>query len=261
MYRKHLDFDAIQEIGRLKSIIDEEAKQTKGINIKTGKGGIREIEFIVQAYQLVFGGRNPWLRTGNVFIALNRLKASGLMGAEEYSIMSQAYSFYRMLENRLQMLRCTQTHSLPASDEELTKIAVSMGYDSTESLLKDLDYHRSNVRRIFDAFMESTHRDDKSFIYKWGDASIQRIIEEFTEDHKDIAEEALAEVIKEAQFTGNPSMVLKNLADLLTIMKHSRHTFYELLLSKEGFRKALVEVLGNSQYLARLFDSPSGIVR
>ncbi len=252
VYRKHLDYDSLEEIRKLKDLIDREEAGKKGYNIKTGRGGIREIEFIVHAFLLVFGGRNPWLRVKNTLIALNRLHASGLLGTEEHSILSQAYRFYRRLENRLQMRHCTQTHTLPEDEKELERLALSMGLSSCDELLEKLEFYRRHVRAIFEGVMSSAPSAERGQIYNWEDPSVKRIIEHLTRDGRSRAEAMLAAFISDAAEVANPSMAVKNLADLVGIMRHSRRVFYDLLLENPGFRRALAEVLGNSQYLTRL---------
>ncbi len=254
VYRKYLDYEAIEEIKRLKDMIDEEGKKSRGYNIKTGIGGIREIEFIVHAFLLVFGGKNPWLQARQTLIALNRIHASGLLGAEEHSILTQAYRFYRKLENRLQMQSCTQTHTLPENKELLEKLGRAMGFreDPAGELLERLEVYRSSVRRIFENIMETTRSSETQVYQGWKDPSVERLLEVYGEEEQAHAERLLSLVIEEAQKTANPVMVVKNLADLSVSMKHSIKTFYELLIENDNFRKALVEVLGNSQYLARM---------
>ena len=249
VYRKHLDFSALEEIRQLKEMIDREA-EGKDSDIKVGRGGIREIEFIVQAFQLVFGGRNDWLRVGNLFLALDRLKASGLIGYEEHSILSQAYAFYRKLENRLQMMNCTRTHALPAKG--IDRVATSMGYQSEEAFLEDLEFYRSNVRKIFEEVMETPEGDRRHVVYQWRAPGISRVIDFITREHREKAEEVLYRVMEEAQDVASPSMVIKNLADLIGIMKYSKLAFFDLFLESPGFRRALIRLFGNSQYLSRL---------
>ncbi len=246
IYRKHLDFSAIEEIRRLKESIDQSSSDRE--DIKTGRGGIREVEFVVQAFQLVFGGRNPNLRVGNLFLALHRLRASGLLGAEEHSILYNAYRFYRRLENRIQMLNCTQTQKLPSS--QMDRIAVAMGYRDGQELLRELSGHREGVRRIFEEVM--TPSDRPSVVYHWKEPGLKRVMDTLTDLYGIDGEEALAKVVEEAQNTLNPSMVVKHLADIVGSMRYTEHTFLRLLVESPGFRRTLVEVLGNSQYLARM---------
>ncbi len=258
VYRKALDYSVVEELKFLKDSIDRESKH-QDRNIKTGKGGIREIEFIVQSFQLVFSGQNPWLRTGNVFLALNRLKAAGLMGAEEYSILTQAYRFYRRLENRIQMLNCSQTQLLPEKGEDLKRICVSMGYgDRLEDFEKDLAFYRQSVRRIFESVVGG--KRSESVVYHWEDPAVERIISSLREEGEEDAEEALHRIMKDAQSCASPSMVIKNLADFLQLMKYTKRTIYELLVENDRFRKTFVSVLGNSQFLSRIIFSDPELV-
>ena len=115
IYRRSLDFPAIEEIKALKKKIDDTLKKKnleKG-NIKLGAGGIREIEFIVQAYQLLFGGRDKSLREPNTLITLQRLRDRDFITQDEYQGLEEAYVFLRKLENMVQISFGLQTHILP----------------------------------------------------------------------------------------------------------------------------------------------------
>ena len=105
----------------------------KGDNIKLGPGGIREIEFIVQSLQMVFGGKVPSLQEKNTIKALSRLKESQILPEKEYQDLLQGYRFLRVLENRLQMVNQQQTHSLPRDPEALERIAREMPIQAVET--------------------------------------------------------------------------------------------------------------------------------
>jgi len=121
-------------------------------NVKLGSGGIRDIEFIVQALQLLYGGVRPELDVSGTLEALQRVWQSGLIGDRDVQELTQGYQFLRMVEHRLQLLMGRQTHSLPQSEEEILLLAKRLSYPSSASFRRDLDRHRSNIRRMFDQF-------------------------------------------------------------------------------------------------------------
>ena len=136
MWRRNLDFAAIADIHSIKRQMDSHQNRTieiRGHNIKLGHGGIREIEFFAQIHQLIWGGREPVLRTRGTLETLARLCQYGLIDAQKEQELRDAYLYLRTLEHRLQMIDDAQTHSLPETDESLACVACFMGYANTDS--------------------------------------------------------------------------------------------------------------------------------
>ena len=142
IWRKHLDFAAIADIHSIKRQIDAVRGGAQiaihGHNIKTGRGGIREIEFFAQTQQLIWGGRLRELRVGPTCEALRRLAAAGRIDAATATALIADYRFLRRLEHRLQMVEDAQTHDLPADDDGIARIAVFLGYPRAEAFVADL---------------------------------------------------------------------------------------------------------------------------
>lgn len=128
IYRRHLDFPAVEEIRLMKNKIDESLKVKKAEkgNIKLGFGGIREIEFAVQSYQLLFGGRDKDLRDTNTLVTLDRLLEKGFLTPEDHCALKESYVFLRNLENRVQISFGLQTHILPKDEKNLAILARKM---------------------------------------------------------------------------------------------------------------------------------------
>jgi len=130
VYRKYLSFGEINEIKAIKRRIEHKAKRA-GVSeteVKTGHGGIRDIEFTIQFLQLLNGGDLPEVRLRNTLLAMQALERVGCLTVQEYHILEDAYRFLRKTEHRLQLLFDLQTHRLPAAEEELRKLALRMGY-------------------------------------------------------------------------------------------------------------------------------------
>jgi glutamate-ammonia-ligase adenylyltransferase len=124
-----------------------------GFNVKLGRGGIREIEFIAQALQLAHGGRDDWLRVSHTLISLGRLADRGFISEQERTELSEAYYFLRTLEHRLQMEHGLQTHTIPEAAESRELLARRMGFagtDAGDAFLKALRFQAGNVRRAYD---------------------------------------------------------------------------------------------------------------
>ncbi len=147
-----------QEIAAMKDRIDAKlaAEGRSETDIKLGRGGIRELEFAVQALQLQRGGADPWLRQGNTLLALHRLAERGVFGYGEYSALGQAYTFLRDLEHRLQLGQNRQTAALPTDPAERRILARRMRFLETQpqseaqSLDETLERHRGTVRAFYD---------------------------------------------------------------------------------------------------------------
>ncbi len=133
VYRRYLSLADITGIKTLKRQIEHRTR-TDGhheLDVKTGVGGIRDIEFSIQFLQLLNGGALPEIRTGNTLEAIARLEAAGCLNNQERTILEENYCVLRKLEHRLQILYDLQTHTLPQDPDDLRKLAVRMGFDPT----------------------------------------------------------------------------------------------------------------------------------
>lgn len=172
VYRRYLGAAEIAEIKALKRRI-EQRTHTAGMDeleVKTGRGGIRDVEFVVQFLQLLHGGDYPEVRHANTLQALHRLEAVGCLTGEERGIMDDTYRFLRTIEHRLQILFDRQTHQLPRGLEELRTLAIRMGYppasrweDRTGPAHRFLADYRAKTelnRRILNHLLHDAFRDD-----------------------------------------------------------------------------------------------------
>jgi glutamate-ammonia-ligase adenylyltransferase len=152
VYRRHLDFSAIQSMRELHGQVAAEVRRRDiADNIKLGPGGIREIEFTAQVFQLIRGGRDAGLRVRPTRAALRALAERGLLPVDAVDELLDAYRFLRDLEHRLQYLDDQQTQSLPEDDGDRTRVAESMGCADYAALLTRLDEFRARVSRHFGA--------------------------------------------------------------------------------------------------------------
>ena len=150
LYRPEPLAEILDEIRASKERLDQERSTTSGVDIKLGRGGIREIEFIVQALQLFYGGRDPWVRHPQILIGAQRLADKGKVTDQERAHLTEAYIFLRTLEHRLQMEHGVRTHVVPLEGERLQRLARRMGYAEGHELLRDLEKHRQRVAAIFE---------------------------------------------------------------------------------------------------------------
>src|SRR5207253_4111352 len=133
VYREELNFAAIEtalatrrKMGRRRAGGLWARRPPQGIDVKAGRGGIRDIEFLVQCLQRVYGGAEPWLRSRGTLFALQKLHDKGHISGKEFHELTNAYEFLRHLEHRLQLRQGQQTHRLPIDAHELRAIEPSM---------------------------------------------------------------------------------------------------------------------------------------
>ncbi|MBF0325009.1 MAG: bifunctional [glutamine synthetase] adenylyltransferase/[glutamine synthetase]-adenylyl-L-tyrosine phosphorylase [Alphaproteobacteria bacterium] len=158
IWRKSLDFAAIQDIHSIKRQINAHrggrAIAVAGHNIKLGRGGIREIEFFAQTQQLIWGGRQPEVRSSRTLDALHALAAAGHVDAHAATELEEAYRFLRQLEHRLQMIDDKQTQTLPDSPERLAEIAGFCGFDGIDAFAAGLTRRLQTVETHYAGLFE-----------------------------------------------------------------------------------------------------------
>jgi glutamate-ammonia-ligase adenylyltransferase len=275
----------VTEIARIKARI--EAANVGAENIKVRAGGIRDIEFIVQALQLVNGGKHTGVRSGNTLQAINQLAAQHLLSEGETVALTRAYIFYRTLEHRLQIMFNTQTHTVPSDVAAQTRVARQVGLASAEELQRVSADHLRAVRNIFDTVMmpeAGPKRTDIAAIVMGGaqGESMAEVFQRYrfedpqlaaknvsillsgssltqTRDLDARAREAFRTVaedlFKEISATPSPDMTLQNLTSLIAAQKFQEQ-FYEQ--SKEvSFRKFVLAVCSVSpRFTKRLARDP-----
>ena len=150
VYRRYIDFSVIESIRDMKRLIENELhKKGMDANIKLGEGGIREIEFIGQAFQLVRGGRERDLQVRPIQQVLRRLGDREILPPFAVQELIDAYRFLRLTENRIQAWRDQQDHRLPTDAEGRARLAASMGFAGWESFQSTLNRHRQHVHEQF----------------------------------------------------------------------------------------------------------------
>ena len=160
VYRRYLDFGVFESLREMKQLIAKQVvRRELADHVKLGPGGIREIEFIVQAFQLIRGGQDRRLQNPRLLEVLPLLGRNRLLGEQAVEELEAAYRFLRVLENRLQMLRDEQTHQLPADEASRARLARAMGEPDWPALVAALDAHRERVQGHFQALVFRTNED------------------------------------------------------------------------------------------------------
>jgi glutamate-ammonia-ligase adenylyltransferase len=186
IYRTTTDFRTVEAVSETRARIHEKQARVKfakvenarirqarpgmeqSLDVKLAKGGIRDIEFLVQCLQRLYGGREPWVRHGGTLLALSRLRDKDLLSPSEYSRLANAYQFLRHVEHRLQFDEDRQTHSLPQDKEEIDLLARKMppglpGLPSAGTLQRELDHHFTNVQDLYERVIHS-HRPETFYM-------------------------------------------------------------------------------------------------
>ena len=158
VYRRHLDYGVIASIRDLHAQIQAEAEkrssghQGRSRDIKLGRGGIREIEFLAQMFQLMRGGTDPRFRLRPTMEVLELIKQCSILPADEVESLQAAYIYLRRLEHRIQVWDDQQTHYLPDDEDARSRLAISMqGQDAqVNGFMAELDRHQNNVAQLFE---------------------------------------------------------------------------------------------------------------
>ncbi|MEW6732546.1 MAG: hypothetical protein AB1489_14550 [Acidobacteriota bacterium] len=157
IFRPEPLIEALRDVRLAKEKIDSHrASLGGGYHVKLGPGGIREIEFIVQALQICYGGRDAWLRAPQTLIGLQRLADKNLLSDTERTHLTQAYNFLRTVEHRLQMEQGLQKHNLPQTPDKLALLARRCGYPDSATFEDNLQLHRQHVSAIYQRVFSQT---------------------------------------------------------------------------------------------------------
>lgn len=173
IYRTTIDFRAVEAVSETRARIHEKQRSRRlpTVDVKLARGGIRDIEFLVQCLQRLYGGREPWVRHGSTLLALSRLRDKDLLSTQEYARLAEAYRFLRHLEHRLQFDEDRQTHALPAAKDDLDILARRMpeGLAGAGTLQHLLDRHFASVQDLYDRVIHS--RDPREIHARAGGAA------------------------------------------------------------------------------------------
>lgn len=159
VYRRYIDFSVIQSLRNMKNMIEREVRR-RGLvdNIKLGAGGIREIEFITQVFQLIRGGREPALQSQSLLLAMKGIRELELLPTEQVELLQENYLFLRRVENLLQSIDDQQTQTLPDDALNQARLAWGMGFEHWQAFYQELMQKMAMVHHIF---TEQIGQDDE----------------------------------------------------------------------------------------------------
>ena len=196
IYRQYLSRADITGIKALKRRIEQRVHRegADAHNVKTGHGGIRDVEFVIQFLQLLNGGDLPALRTGNTLEAIVQLETCGCLTHQERTLLEENYAFLRKIEHRLQIMFDLQTHLLPNEPAELRKVAIRLGYADTPTSTALVDFetdyrNKTELNRkildhlLHDAFSDESHSEPESDLVLDPEPAPERVAEVLARYH------------------------------------------------------------------------------
>ena len=271
VYRRYLDYGTFESIREMKALIDRQVvKAELQNNIKLGSGGIREIEFIVQAFQLIRGGQEPSLQDARLLPTLKRLAQDDHLPSHTAQELETAYRFLRRAENRLQMVDDRQTHELPEDEQERVALAESMGYDSWNAFSQAMQDTRDGVHQAFEQVFVSPQADDTS-----ADAETQRLsafwdgdldeaqsrelLAEYGIENVVAVREALAEIQGQSLYRGLEDRGRRWIARLIPLLFGAAARADDPDLAITRTIGVLSAIVGRSTYMALLVEHPAAL--
>jgi glutamate-ammonia-ligase adenylyltransferase len=292
IYRKYLDYNLVEDMKLMKQKIDASlARNREGeSNLKLGRGGIREIEFFIQALQLVYAGKNARLRERNSLKALGILAEARIISDADCQKLTEAYRFLRTVEHRIQVVQERQTHNLPSTEEEMRALARRSGFlreHGLERFKETLESHRKVVSEIYGALFLSRDEklqqelrpeilcllDAKADPDLVKDMLAERHLEDvdkaydnlrilrngpergnITERSRRVLAQLAPLFLQFMLDTPDPDMALANAERFLAVVG-KRPSFYALLAENRETLKLLATLFGTSEFLSKILIS------
>jgi len=284
VYRRYLDFGVFESLRDMKAMIAKEVERRElRDNIKLGPGGIREIEFIVQAFQLIRGGSDRRLQSRELRTVLPLLAGQRLLGRDAVADLDAAYRWLRLVENRLQQWNDEQTHQLPVEPQARARLALSLGLNDWDEVAARLSLHRERVAKWFaqtvfgpvggrpdpgagvvptsgfdlDAVGEERERAlqrlgitaTASFVETLEQLRISAYYRRLDETGRRRLRDALARILKSAAESAAPAVTFARVARILEMIG-GRTVYLALLNENAAALRRLVRLCAQSQFLA-----------
>lgn len=292
VYRKYLDYNLIEDMKNMKLKIDASLTRSREgeTNLKLGRGGIREIEFFIQALQLVYAGKSPALRCRNSLLALDTLLTARLISEDHHRKLSEAYRFLRTVEHRIQVFQERQTHNLPLKEDERLALARRSGFmrpGGQTRFFETLEQHRTNVSDVYGNLFLSRDEKLQQDVHPQAyflldprapadlvkDMLAERRFEDvdraydnlmvlrdgaeksnLTERSRRILEKITPALVNELFDSPDPDMALTNLERFLVVIGN-RSFYFALLAENRATLKLIVSLFGMSEFLSKILIS------
>ncbi len=266
VFRKYLDYGAFESMRKLHAQIRQEVeRRDRAHNIKLGPGGIREIEFIAQVFQLIRGGRDASLRIRPTQAVLRLLTENGQLDAQTSAELGEAYVFLRNLEHRLQYLDDQQTQDLPGDDANRELLAVAMNYPNYAALMAQLDVYREQVSRHFNQIFTTEQDDSPVDSPLWNDHLVTAsLAEELGElgfgNHTELAGQ-LVQLRNSNRYKQLPELSRARIDKIIPQLVARCQNLPQRDLALPRLLKLLEQISRRSTYLAFMTEHPQTLER
>jgi glutamate-ammonia-ligase adenylyltransferase len=265
VFRKYLDYGAFESMRKLHAQIRQEVeRRDRAHNIKLGPGGIREIEFIAQVFQLIRGGRDAALRVRPTQTVLRLLAEKGQLDVSTVQELADAYIFLRNLEHRLQYLDDQQTQDLPSDDENRALIATAMGESDFAALLTKLDIHRKHVSYHFNQIFSTGQSETISSPF-WNDQlSSELLVQSLTEHGFTNAAELAEQIVqlrRSNRYKQLPEISRQRMDKVIPQLVTLSQELGQRDLALPRLLKLVDHISGRSTYLAFMIEHPQALQR
>ncbi|MDP7593877.1 MAG: bifunctional [glutamate--ammonia ligase]-adenylyl-L-tyrosine phosphorylase/[glutamate--ammonia-ligase] adenylyltransferase [Litorilituus sp.] len=285
VYRRYIDFSAIDSLRRMKMMISQEVRRKQLVNnIKLGAGGIREIEFVVQVFQLIRGGRVKALQQRRLLTVLPRLVTAGEISQETKAVLERAYCFLRRVENIIQALADKQTQTLPTSELDQQRMLQVLNIDNWLTFMQILQGHMEAVHQQFEQLIglespnhhaedqhwstlwQSRWSDEESIAWldqagdvdsHWAGDKVWQLLSDFREDvgkrsignrGRQVLDKLVPQLICHIQQANQAEFVLERVLHVFKKIT-TRTAYLELLFENEGALKQLIHLCQASSWV------------
>jgi len=268
VYRRYLDYGAFEELRSLKSQISQELKRKDRCdNVKLGPGGIREVEFIGQAFQLIRGGKEKALQTRGILDVLRLLGELKLIAKNDAEQLTLSYCFLRRVENHIQQYQDRQIHDLPSTTATQQILAYSLDYPDWDSFKKQLDSVRAQVQAVFDqVFSLSRHESaEQHSLQIWMHAAEDQQLQDYLRDYGFL--QSAASLILIQQFKNSAAIrhlsakgakaldhLMPQVIEAMQLLANPDETLKRLLTLFEA-------IAGRNVYLSLLAENPDALAQ
>lgn len=289
-YRRYIDeleiAEVLRDIDRLRNqAMNEIGVDKHVVNFKQGLGGIRDVEFFVQAVQMLYGRQYPEIRLAGTLVSLQRMYESHLLQSNDYEALSEAYRFLRRVEHRLQMVNEMQVYELPAVEADRARLARAMGFEEWEAFFNSYQaltrrtraiytgvFHRDEWRDATELLIESTRFDEEiesvleayEFENPRQAFTLLKELQKANEPHLQskttrLFRSILPRLLSELKESPDSDMALANFEKLVGYF-HARTSLYDLMNSERALFKVLVSVVSGSMFLTRLVQRDPSLI-
>ncbi|MAA73498.1 MAG: bifunctional [glutamate--ammonia ligase]-adenylyl-L-tyrosine phosphorylase/[glutamate--ammonia-ligase] adenylyltransferase [Salinisphaeraceae bacterium] len=270
VYRRYLDFSAYESMREMKALIEKQVRQRDmQDNIKLGAGGIREIEFIAQAFQLIRGGHEPALQNTRLRPVLSKLMEAGHLPERVVSELEGDYLYLRRLENRIQMWADRQTHDLPDDEQARDALVCAMGSDTWAELTKELDHVRRRVHEHFEQVFVAPQIDDsgdrptRELRKAWDlqDEQGAALLRAQGFDDAEAAWRSLLDLQQGSLYSSLGDRGRRRLAELIPLLVQAVAAQPEPRDMLDRMLRVLNRIVGRTTYVALLVENPAVLSR